>query len=129
MVELGLPSTSDPPTSFYSSEFSSIVKLTVIATTTGMLTGTVTEIGTVKQDALCFKKILVVSATVFNQPCPTILSNPWQLTTKCLLPKISPKAADSAQPELKILKFLPPTWLNGSAPLNTGSDHVLQDLI
>jgi hypothetical protein len=70
------------------------VKLAVIATATRMLTITVTETGTVKQGAFYSKKIMVVCAIVFHQQCPTILSNPGLLTTKCLLPKISPEAAD-----------------------------------
>jgi hypothetical protein len=49
------------------------VKLAVIATATGMLTVTVivTETGAVKQGALCSKKFLVVSTTVFHQQRPS----------------------------------------------------------
>jgi hypothetical protein len=56
MSELRLPSTLDPPTSFCCSEFLETVKLAVIATATGMLTVTITETGTIKQDALYSKK-------------------------------------------------------------------------
>jgi hypothetical protein len=87
MGELRLPSTLDPPTSFYSSEFPETVKLDVTATAIRMLIITVIEIGIVKQGALCSKKILVVSATVLYQPRPFELSNPGLLTASASYPK------------------------------------------
>jgi hypothetical protein len=48
MVELGLPSTLAPSTSFYCSEFPKVVKLAGTATIIGMLVVTVTEIRIVK---------------------------------------------------------------------------------
>jgi hypothetical protein len=68
MVELDLPSTLAPPTSFCYSEFPKTVKLAGTAAATGMLTVIVTETGIVKQGALCSKKLLVVFATIFHQP-------------------------------------------------------------
>jgi hypothetical protein len=76
MSELDLPSTSDPPTSFYCSEFPETVKLAITTTAIGMLTVFITEIGIVKQNALCSKNFLVVSTTIFYQQRPSKLSNP-----------------------------------------------------
>jgi hypothetical protein len=92
IVELGLPSTLDPPTFFCCTEFSGIVQLAVTVTVTDMLTGIVTEAGIVNLGALYSKKIMVVSANVFHQPCPTVLSNPGLLTTKRLLPETRAEA-------------------------------------
>ena len=72
MVELDLPSTSSPPTSFCYSEFPKTMKLA----------GTVTETGIVKEGALYSKKLFVAFATIFHQPRPSELNHPRLLTIK-----------------------------------------------
>ena len=70
MVELGLPSTSVPPTSFCYNEFPGTVKLLVIVTITSMLIGTIIDARIVNLVIFYSKIFLVVFAIVFHQQPP-----------------------------------------------------------